>query len=160
MRQLGLIDLNTSDECYTEVARKLIQEQEDRNDQTDKLIDYNDEIISIEDAGEMETMDITVTGDSLFYCNDILTKNSIGLAATCDIMCSIWQEEEDKELGRINIGIIKNRFGPNYGHGCLLCNYDTLTLSETPVDPFEVRDDTSNGVANELTKILNATEDE
>ena len=67
---------------------------------SDSLIDYNDEVIDIEYVGERETIDITVTGDSLFFCNDILTKNSIGLAATCDVMCSIWQEEEDKELGQ------------------------------------------------------------
>jgi len=36
---------------------------------------------------------------------------SIGLAATCDIICSLWQDDESKELGIINMGMQKNRFG-------------------------------------------------
>jgi len=62
---------------------------------------------------------------------------SIGLAATCDVMCSIWQEEEDKELGIIHLGMIKNRFGPNFGACAFKVKYDTLTLSETNPDYFE-----------------------
>ena len=61
---------------------------------------------------------------------------SIALAATCDIMCSIWQEAEDKELGIINMGIIKNRFGPNFGSAAFKIKYETLTLSETDKDHF------------------------
>jgi len=62
---------------------------------------------------------------------------SIGLAATCDVICSLWQEEEDKELGVINMGFQKNRFGPNFGSAAFRCNYDTLTLKETNSDYFE-----------------------
>jgi len=62
---------------------------------------------------------------------------SIGLAATCDVMCSIWQEEEDKELGVVHLGMIKNRFGPNYGTCAFKVKYDTLTLTETNPDYFE-----------------------
>jgi len=62
---------------------------------------------------------------------------SIGLAATCDVMCSIWQEEEDRELGVIQLGMSKNRFGPNYGTCAFKVKYDTLTLTETNSDYFE-----------------------
>ena len=53
-----------------------------------------------------------------------------GLAATADCMFSIWQEEEDAELGIIKLGLMKNRFGQNFGSCTLAIDYSTLTLSE------------------------------
>lgn len=79
---------------------------------------------------------------------------SIGLAATCDVICSLWQEEEDKELGIINMGMQKNRFGPNYGHGCFKCNYSTLTLKETNPDYFQEDEQTTENVVNTIDKAL------
>lgn len=61
---------------------------------------------------------------------------SIGLAATCDVICSLWQEEEDKELGIINLGMQKNRFGANYGSCAFKVKYETLTLNEVNPDHF------------------------
>jgi len=55
---------------------------------------------------------------------------STGLAATADAIFSIWQKDEDKELGIVNLGIVKNRFGPNFGFTPLRINYNTLTISE------------------------------
>ena len=55
---------------------------------------------------------------------------STGLAATADAIFSIWQKDEDKELGIVNLGIVKNRFGPNFGFIPLRINYNTLTISE------------------------------
>ena len=55
---------------------------------------------------------------------------SYGLAATADAMFSIWQEEEDAELGIIKLGLMKNRFGQNFGSVTLSIDYSTLTLSE------------------------------
>lgn len=63
---------------------------------------------------------------------------SIGLAATCDVICSLWQEEEDKELGVINLGMQKNRFGANYGRCTFKVKYETLTLNEVNPDHFSV----------------------
>lgn len=79
---------------------------------------------------------------------------SIGLAATSDVICSIWQSEEDRELGIINMGMQKNRFGPNFGHGSFKCNYETLTLKEVNPDHFEVEDPQSalNEASNALEK--------
>lgn len=77
---------------------------------------------------------------------------SIGLAATADIICSIWQEEEDRELGVINMGMQKNRFGPNFGHGSFKCNYETLTLKEVNPDHFEIENPQS--ALNEATNAL------
>ena len=55
---------------------------------------------------------------------------SIGMAATADCIFSIFQDEEDKELGIVKMGMMKNRFGPNYGTQALRIDYDTLTISE------------------------------
>lgn len=80
---------------------------------------------------------------------------SIGLAATCDVMCSIWQEEEDREMGVVHLGMSKNRFGPNYGTCAFKIKYDTLTLTETSSDYFEP-DDVSTAVKdanNTLNKL-------
>ena len=72
---------------------------------------------------------------------------SIGLATTSDAIISIWQKDEDKELGLINIGISKNRFGPNFGSIALKIDYNTLQITE---------DDTVNESqeAIEFTKTL------
>jgi replicative DNA helicase len=55
---------------------------------------------------------------------------SIGLAATADCIMSIWQEEEDAELGIIKLGMMKNRFGANFGSVTMRIDYSTLTLTE------------------------------
>jgi len=55
---------------------------------------------------------------------------SIGLATTSDAIISIWQKDEDKELGIINIGMSKNRFGPNFGSIALKIDYNTLQITE------------------------------
>jgi len=154
MRVLGLVDRETPDDVYLDVAKKIYNEQEEKNFLSDSKIDYNDEIVNIEPVGEMETIDISVTGDSLFYCNNILTKNSIGLAATCDVICSLWQEEEEKQLGIINLGMQKNRFGANFGHCLFKIKYETLTLTETNPDYFAP--DTPNQVIGSAENTLTA----
>lgn len=82
---------------------------------------------------------------------------SIGIASTSDIICSIWQTEEDRELGIINMGMQKNRFGPNFGHGTFKCNYETLTLKEVNPDHFETEDPQSalNEATSALDKLTN-----
>tara|TARA_R110000868_G_scaffold133029_7_gene344416 strand:+ start:2196 stop:2726 length:531 start_codon:yes stop_codon:yes gene_type:complete len=155
LQNLGIADKETSKEKYLDVSNKILQEQEEKNLVSDKKIKYNDKIIKIEYIGDMETVDISVTGDSLFYCNGVLTKNSIGLAATCDVICSLWQEEEDRELGIINMGMQKNRFGPNFGHGAFKCNYNTLTLKETNPDYFEEDKPSTESVVKGADNALN-----
>lgn len=58
---------------------------------------------------------------------------STGLAATADAIFSIWQKDEDKELGIVNLGIVKNRFGPNFGSTPLRIDYHTLTIKEDEI---------------------------
>jgi replicative DNA helicase len=82
---------------------------------------------------------------------------SIGLAATCDVICSLWQEEEDKELGIINLGMQKNRFGANFGSCAFKVKYETLTLNEVNPDHFstETTQHTLNEAQNTLEKLSN-----
>ena len=75
---------------------------------------------------------------------------SIGMAATADCIFSIFQDDEDKELGIVKMGMMKNRFGSNYGHIAMRINYDTLTISED--ESLNVDDDGSE--MSDLTNTL------
>lgn len=55
---------------------------------------------------------------------------SMGLAMTADVIVSIWQEDTDRELGVIRMGMMKNRFGPNFGNCLMRIDYSTLTITE------------------------------
>lgn len=151
MKILNLVDNETSIDEHVNTLLKIHYEQEDKNIITDKNIDYNDEIISIEDIGDCETIDISVTGDSLFYCNNILTKNSIGLAATADVIVSIFQNEEDRELNVIRIGMMKNRFGPRGDTQAMSIDYTTLTIEESD-EPTSSTDESTLNTLNELLR--------
>lgn len=80
---------------------------------------------------------------------------SIGLAATADVIFGIWQEEEDAELGIIKLGIMKNRFGPNFGSTTLNINYNTLTIT----DDFERETQHGTMDINEATSALSLLSD-
>jgi len=70
------------------------------------------------------------------------TSESMGLAMTADCMFSIWREKEDEELGRINIGIQKNRQGPVFGTASFAIDYSTMQIRE------EVRTDSTDAVSS------------
>jgi hypothetical protein len=123
-------------------------------------------IKSIRSVGKRKTMDIQVSKNNLFFANGILTHNSgfntvspgmenisesIGLGAPADVMCSLWQEEEERQLGVMNMGMQKNRFGPNFGSACFKVNYETLTIAETNSDFFE---DDPNTILNDANTAL------
>ena len=59
---------------------------------------------------------------------------SYGLGATSDVVISIWQPEDGAEMGIINMGMMKNRFGPNFGSCLMDINYETLTLTQSDVE--------------------------
>jgi replicative DNA helicase len=66
---------------------------------------------------------------------------SIGLAATADCIVSIYQNEEDRELGIIRLGMMKNRFGPRGHTQPMRIDYSTLTITESEDDIGDDEDD-------------------
>lgn len=58
------------------------------------------------------------------------TGESMGIPMTADAIISLWQSEAEKELGCINMGIRKNRFGVNFGKQAFKIDYDTLAIDE------------------------------
>lgn len=109
----GLIELNEDMDIFqlTELLIKLESEKEYKNKKTDNLIDYNDEIVEITDMGVLDTVDISVSGDNLFYCNDILTKNSFALPMTADYMFALVTNEELEALNQYMVIQLKSRYG-------------------------------------------------
>jgi hypothetical protein len=79
-------------------------------------------ILKIEELDEREMVDIEVSGNHLFYANDILTHNSssdveltdtsesFGLPATADLMFALISTEELEQLGQIMVKQLKNRY--------------------------------------------------
>jgi len=79
-------------------------------------------IVKIEELDEREMVDIEVSGNHLFYANDILTHNSssdveltdtsesFGLPATADLMFALISTEELENLGQILVKQLKNRY--------------------------------------------------
>lgn len=68
----------------------------------------------------------------------VTISESIGLAATADVIASIFQSEEDKEMGILRYGLPKNRFGPRGHSQAMRIEYDTLTITQADdVDDLE-----------------------
>lgn len=59
---------------------------------------------------------------------------SIGLAATADVITSIYQSDEDREMNIIRFGMMKNRFGPNGQTQPMRIDYSTLTITQSDED--------------------------
>lgn len=74
----------------------------------------------------------TQIGRQQFDVSPSLTgiSESIGLAATADFICSVFQEEDDAENGVLRMGMMKNRFGANFGNAAFAIDYSTLTITE------------------------------
>ena len=68
------------------------------------------------------------------------TGESIAIPQTADAVFSLWQTEAEKELGILNFGIRKNRFGVNFGKRAFKIDYDTLAIDEME-DVFSNTDD-------------------
>lgn len=56
---------------------------------------------------------------------------SIGLAQTADVIISIFQNDEDKELGVIRLGAMKNRYGMRGVTQVMNIDYSTLTITQS-----------------------------
>lgn len=85
-----------------------------------------DKIISVTEIGDMECIDIEVSGNHYFYANGILTHNSnsdpgledtsesFGLPATADFMFALVTNDELQQLNQLLVKQLKNRYSdPN-----------------------------------------------
>lgn len=103
----GMSTREVTDYLYNEAICK--KEREEYHDL--KLINFNDEIESIEELDERELLDIQVSGDNLFYANNILTKNSIGLPQTADFMFAATTDEVLEDNNQQLFHLLKTRWG-------------------------------------------------
>ena len=63
---------------------------------------------------------------------------SIGLAATADVIMSIFQNDEDRDLGIIRLGMMKNRYGPRGMTQAMRIDYSTLSIEQADdIDDLE-----------------------
>jgi replicative DNA helicase len=62
--------------------------------------------------------------------NMVTISESIGLAATSDVITSIFQSEEDREMGILRYGMMKNRFGIRGGTQAMRIDYNTLSITQ------------------------------
>jgi hypothetical protein len=72
-----------------------------------------DEIMEIIETNEYINMiDIEVSGNNLFFANEILTHNSIGISASADFMAIMGKDEEQMTYeSELLYKIVKNRLG-------------------------------------------------
>lgn len=84
---------------------------------------------------------------------------SYGLAATADCMFNIWQEEEDAELGIIKLGMMKNRFGQNFGSCTLHIDYTTLSLSQGDEIVDDINSATMDVATDDTSSIMSYLSD-
>ena len=72
---------------------------------------------------------------------------SIGLAATADVIVSIYQNDEDRELNIIRLGMMKNRYGPRGHTQPMRIDYPTLTITQADDIVEFAQDDTLTSLA-------------
>lgn len=116
-----------------------------------QFFEIEDEIVSIEYEGDEDTIDINVSGNNLFYANDILTHNSsvqeqehdhshiaggISKIQTADNVISIFSSASMKERGRYQIQFLKTRSSSGVGSKVPL-GFDTITLKIYNLDEDE-----------------------
>jgi len=64
---------------------------------------------------------------------------------------SIYQNEEDRELNIIRLGMMKNRYGPRGNTQAMRIDYSTLTIDQADDVEFEEDDNTLNTLAGLAT---------
>lgn len=80
---------------------------------------------------------------------------SIGLCATADCIASIFQNDEDRELGVIRLGMMKNRYGARGTTQAMRIDYSTLSILQSDEDPV-MSDDFSDSTFKILTALSEA----
>lgn len=147
---------------------KVLREQE-----LTEEIDFNDEIISIEEVEPTEMLDISLDGNNVFYGNDILIHNcainkidgvdnsavsdSYGTNATADLMVFILQNEVMKEKSEVLVKFTKNRYTGITDSFMLNIDYQKMRFSdvidETDFKTFEQKQNAENFAKQEIRQV-------
>ena len=113
-----------------------------------QALDFNDEIVGIEYIGEVEMIDFAVSGNQLFYANNILIHNcatnnleadnssvsdSMGSVMTADFLMFLLQTEEMKEKGDIICKITKNRYTGKTETFPMRVNYELMRFEDPEI---------------------------
>jgi len=121
-------------------------------------------ILKIEELDEREMIDIEVSGNHLFYANNILTHNSssdvdltdtsesFGLPATADLMFAIISSEELENLGQIMIKQLKNRYNDPTLHKRFVLGIDRAKMRLYDVDQSAQKEIVDSGQDLEYNK--------
>jgi hypothetical protein len=133
---------------------KLEIERYEKNKISDLNIDYNDEIVSIECVGCKETIDIAVSDDNLFYCSNILTKNSFGVPATADLMFAIINTEQLENTNQVLIKQLKNRYNDIVKNKRFL-----LGVDRSKMRLYDLEEIAQKGIASNLENLDNEDDD-
>ena len=114
-------------------------------------------ILKIEELDEREMIDIEVSGNHLFYANNILTHNSssdveltdtsesFGLPATADLMFALISTEELEELGQILVKQLKNRYNDPTIHKRFVVGIDRAKMRLYDCEQSAQQDILDNG---------------
>lgn len=140
---------------------------------------FDDEIISIEQLQEqIQTVDITTDGNHLFFANGILTHNSgngqgyagadismnntsesAGINMDADAIFALYQLQGERDLGRLNIKILKNRLGGHVDKTFpMMVDYDTLKMTDWNAEYDD--DEYDSLTPTPIKKNTTSTEDE
>ncbi len=106
-------------------------------------MEFNDEIVSIEELDEQDCIDIQVSDDHLFVSNCILTSNSYALPMTLDYLGGIIQDDDMFKEGKYLLKVLKTRFGGNRSEVYTIGvdrSHMLLHESETQELPMHVKD--------------------
>ena len=118
-------------------------------------------ILKIEELDEREMIDIEVSGNHLFYANDILTHNSssdveltdtsesFGLPATADLMFALISTEDLEGLGQILVKQLKNRYNDPTIHKRFVVGIDRAKMRLYDVEQSAQNDILDNGKEEE-----------
>lgn len=120
-----------------------------------------DDIISIEKIGKRKTLDIEVSGNHLFYANEILTHNSssdpgledtsesFGLPATVDLMIALITSEELEGLGQLKAKQLKNRLNDVTQNRAFLIGVDRSRMRL-----YDVEQDAQEGMPEDDKSVM------
>lgn len=136
-------------------------------------LEFSDEIVSIEVVGDIDTVDLEVTGDHLFYANDILTHNSaygnidaglesvadsLGIIQTADTAVLFIQNDQMKEMNQMIWKFAKNRNTGALDSVMVKADFPKMRFSDWDGDE-EISNDSNAVMAQGINKIATAMPD-